>query len=97
MTKFFFSLLFRLFFMASAYIVFLLFFVPYMHTEIQQTLIEGVPKLSLRSSMPYAKCINLLESAGVIEGMKKSYDHSMNIGHCIRHEAEGYLKILKNG
>ena len=83
--------------MASAYICFLLFVVPYIHTEIQQTLTKRMPQSNLSSSMPYAKCLKLPTSAGVIEGMKKSYDHSLSVGHCIRHEAEGYIKILKNG
>jgi translation initiation factor 2 beta subunit (eIF-2beta)/eIF-5 len=83
--------------MASAYICFLLFVVPYIHTEIQQSLTRRIPRNSSSSLMPYAKCFNIPESDGVIEGMKKSYDQSLNVGECIRREAKGYLKIIKNG
>jgi hypothetical protein len=91
------TLLSRLIFLASAYICFLLFFVPYIHTEIQQTLIKRMPRTSLSSSMPYANCFDFPKSDGIIEGMKKSYDRSLNVGQCIRREAEGYMGVLKNG
>ena len=87
----------RLIFLSSAYICFLLFVVPYIHTEIQQTLTKRMPRTILSSSMPYAKCFDFPKSEGILEGMQKSYDRSLNVGQCIRREAEGYLRFLKNG
>ncbi len=86
-----------LIFMASAYACFLLIVVPLIHTQIQQTLTKRIPKQNVSSSMPYAKCFRLPTSTGIIDGMQKSYDHSLNVGLCIRTEAEGYMKILKRG
>ena len=83
--------------MSLAYVCFLLFVVPLIHTEIQQTLTKRIPQKNLSSTLPYAKCFRLPTSTGIIDGMQKSYDHSMNVGLCIRTEAEAYMKILKKG
>ncbi len=97
MFKFIFNFLCRLVFMAAVYICFLLVVVPLIHTEIQQALTKRLPQHNFSATMPYAKCFSLPTSTGIIDGMQKSYDHSKNVGLCIWHETEGYMKLLKRG
>jgi hypothetical protein len=92
-----FNLILRLAFMAGVYVCFLLFFVPYLHTEIQNTLTTGLAGEKFQKNMPYAKCFRVSNPEAFAKHVQHSYQHTLRIGHCIRDEAEGYLNILKNG
>jgi len=95
--KKFLNLVGRLVFLASFYIVFLLFAVPIIHIEVQKNLSKRLPQSDFEMTMPYAKCFRQPSPEGIVESLQHSYDRSLNVGQCIRREAEGYMKIFKTG